>query len=284
MIVFETRKSRRIVTRLERGEELVATLESLAAEKQVKSAWVRGIGTLEWAELTRHDQQLGRPEPPQHFEGGLETLSLEGSVSMDQKAPRARLHATLSRRTDNGVALLGGQLKAARVYDFELVLEVFEDLRLERAEDEETGLGLWMGVARPGVEARRPAPPTALTRGWIEAEEQVDAPVPEAPKGAISWADLAQASAAVPSAGSPPGRPVAAAPAEDEDAYPERGDWIEHRQFGLCRIEKEDADGGVLICLPSGRRKTLKLGVMEVLPPRRDGSRRIFPIRPRTRR
>ncbi|MGF1466136.1 MAG: hypothetical protein ACFCGT_08370, partial [Sandaracinaceae bacterium] len=65
--------------------------------------------------------------------------------------------------------------------------------------------------------------------------------------------------------------------------YPDKGDYIEHRQFGVCRVEREDEAGGVLIRLPSGRRKTIKLEVMEILEPRIDGDKLIYPVRPKRR-
>jgi hypothetical protein len=67
------------------------------------------------------------------------------------------------------------------------------------------------------------------------------------------------------------------------EPQPEKGDFIEHRQFGLCRIDREDEDGGLIIRLPSGVRKVIKLDFMEVGQPRIEGTRRIFPVRPRRR-
>ena len=64
---------------------------------------------------------------------------------------------------------------------------------------------------------------------------------------------------------------------------PAKGDWIDHRQFGLCRVDGDDEDGGLRIRLPSGIRKVIKLDVLEVLSPRLEGERKIFPLRPRRR-
>ena len=70
-------------------------------------------------------------------------------------------------------------------------------------------------------------------------------------------------------------------PATAEELVPARGDWVEHRQFGLCRVDRESEDGGLWIRLPSGVHKSIRLDVMEVLPPKMDGDKRIFPVRPR---
>jgi hypothetical protein len=81
-------------------------------------------------------------------------------------------------------------------------------------------------------------------------------------------------------------RPLKSSPIDDEGPFlePKKGDWVEHRQFGLCRVDGEDADGALILRLPNAQRKHIRLDVMEVLPPRHDGDRRIFPLRPRAKR
>src|SRR5690606_26366301 len=150
MMTFESRKSRRVIVRLDRGEELCASLEALAKREGISAAWVRGIGSLEWIELDRHDQARRKAEPPQRFETPADLLSLEGNLAMQDGAPRARLHATLARRTDNGVDVIGGRVREGGVFSCELVIEHFADLVLARAHDTGTGLDLFEGgEARP---------------------------------------------------------------------------------------------------------------------------------------
>jgi hypothetical protein len=69
----------------------------------------------------------------------------------------------------------------------------------------------------------------------------------------------------------------------EAEFVPAKGDWIDHRQFGLCRVDGDDEDGGLRIRLPSGVRKVIKLDVLDVLSPRLEGERKIFPVRPRRR-
>ena len=355
MIVFESKKQRRLVVRLERGEELVASLAKLAKEEKIFSAWVRGTGSLAWVELTRHDQRRRRAEPPQRFDGPCDLLSLEGSLSRGG-AGGPLLHVTLSRRTDNGVDVLGGQLLGAEVFAIELTIECFDDVRLERAMDDATGLALWAGTSREGVPAelraesraepssgipssavlspaaasvasaaaaassrvRRAVEPVSRSltqaRDEDDADDEEDAheeamrrapssappastPAASTPAStAVSWADVAAVSAAPEVAYTPARRERAEAPgakpppipdkrqaysAELDEPVPVRGDFIQHRQFGLCKVDREDKDGGLVIRLPSGVRKTIKLDFMEVGQPFDDGGRRVFPIRPR---
>lgn len=305
MMTFESRKSRRVIVRLDRGEELCASLEALAKREGISAAWVRGIGSLAWVELDRHDQARQKAEPPQRFETPADILSLEGNLAMQDGAPRALLHATLARRTDNGVDVIGGRVRAGGVFSCELVVEHFADLVLARARDGATGLDLFEGgEARPAeprpIETRpiaprereaRPAqarPAPAASVAWTREPDEPEEPAPR-----VSWADVAAVSAAPPVIEEPPrrGRQEASrAPAlrdahhdDPDELQPQRGDFIEHRQFGLCKIDREDEEGGLVIRLPSGVRKTIKLDFMEVGQPRMEGTRRIFPIRPRKR-
>ena len=68
MKVFESKRARRLVVRLDTGEDLVEALLALAEREGVGAAWVRGIGSLAWAELDRHDQGRKKAEPPQRFD------------------------------------------------------------------------------------------------------------------------------------------------------------------------------------------------------------------------
>lgn len=311
MNVFESRRSRRLLVRLDRGEELIERIEALARRESIEAAWVRGFGTLEWVELDRHDQARRAPEPPTRYEMPCEVLTLEGNLCTVAGAPRALVHASLARRTDNGVEVLGGRVQAARVFAAELWIEVFDDLRLSRSVDAQTGLALWV---RPGDSHREPvreppavrssertaprperaAPPVAPpSQRWAAlADEEEDVEEAREPAGPVSWADVAAVSAApsvdpLPERGPKrPGgaaRPAASAQDEAEELLPQKGDWIDHRQFGVCRVDREDDDGGLVIRLPSGVRKVIKLDFMEVGRPRAEPNRRVFPVRPRKR-
>ena len=88
-----------------------------------------------------------------------------------------------------------------------------------------------------------------------------------APAG-VTWAMAAEVSARVQ-------------PATPEEHKPEKGDWIEHAKFGLCKIEGLSGDGVCFIKLPDARRKKIKIDAMQVLAPRFDGERRVFPVRPK---
>ena len=70
-----------------------------------------------------------------------------------------------------------------------------------------------------------------------------------------------------------------------EEPIPERGDFVDHQVFGLCRVEGESDTGGLIIRLDTGARKTIKLDYMKVHAAREDAEgRKIFTVRPKRRK
>ncbi|MEM6960051.1 MAG: hypothetical protein AAF645_30515, partial [Myxococcota bacterium] len=66
------------------------------------------------------------------------------------------------------------------------------------------------------------------------------------------------------------------------EPIPETGDFVDHKQFGICKVVRS-LDDALVIKLASGRTKQIKLTVLEVLPAREDTNRVIYPLRPRKR-
>lgn len=335
MIVMESRHARRFVVRIDRGEDVVASVKKLAQSERVRAAWVRGTGICEWAEVTEWDAARESLRAPRHLAGPLALLSCDGNVSMRLGEPYVELRAALSREGDAGLIVLGGQLVLASSLNVELVIDVFEDVRLDRDEERETGLSVWKGERTQGVVARplertgRPAvvssgpprDPAASARPTPPPQpvlEPEDAPEITPPGTALGWAEVARASSQAEAArsssapverrasldrkpgverkpspeagGSPSFVPTVPIfdkpkerPSDDHEPTPTKGDWVDHRQFGLCRVDGENVDGGLLIRLPSGMRKVVHLETLEALPPRFEGDRRIYPLRPRKR-
>ena len=324
MIVMESRHGRRFVVRVDRGEDVVASIKKLAQSERIRAAWVRGTGLCEWAEVTDWDPAREALRAPRHLAGPLALLACEGNVSMRLGEPYVELRAALSREGDSGLAVLGGQLVLAAALNVEVMIDVFEDVRLDRDEERETGLSVWKGERTQGVVARplerkgalassssssssgaapREVGRTLVTPTAREPEEDVE---PEEPSGSaakgtgLGWADVARASSMAEAArpASPvverksPSAVVSTVPIfdkpkertdVDDEPTPKKGDWVDHRQFGLCRVDGENVDGGLLIRLPSGMRKVVHLETLEALPPRYEGDRRIYPLRPRKR-
>ncbi|MBZ0121839.1 MAG: DNA-binding protein, partial [Sandaracinaceae bacterium] len=108
MIRFESRKLRRVIARLEPGEELVQSVAELARHERVRAGWLRAMGHLAWAELALHDPRRAERGRAQRFDGPFDLVSLDANVSVEGNEVVVRAQGALARRTDNGVEVLGG--------------------------------------------------------------------------------------------------------------------------------------------------------------------------------
>ena len=172
-----------------------------------------------------------------------ELLSMQGNLSERNGEPFWHLHATVSLREGGRDLTYGGHVVDGVVFALEYRIDCFDGLTLRRTRDDATGLDLWADLD--------------------VAQDQGGEP-------GITWAMAAEASALV--------HPVIL-----EENVPERGDWIDHPKFGLCKIEGMSGDGVCILKLPDGRRKKIKIDAMQVLAPRSDGDRRVFAVRPKAR-
>lgn len=314
MITFESRNVRRVVGRLERGDPVKRCIEDIARERDVTTGWVRAFGILETAELRRYDTRQKRFLPPERIEAPSEVVVLQGNVSLgDGGRPEVRLEVTLRRDGPQGTVLIGGELLEGEAFHLELVVECYDDLGLRREPDPDTGLELWHGLSSRDAAGRRPRPPAEAETSPDDDWGGTEAPSSSRPApptgGPVSWGQVADASASPRQTGKHQkvkpgmGRPSVLknarepAPVPDpipqksrpdidellDEPIPERGDWVDHKVFGLCRVEGEDSNGGVIIKLPTGARKHINLEVLEVLPARIEGDRRVYPLRPRRR-
>ncbi|MBT8468043.1 MAG: DUF296 domain-containing protein [Myxococcales bacterium] len=249
----ETRASRQIVGRVLRGSGLLDALRDTVDEHGLRTAWISAIGAFEWVELTEYDQVERRYVEAHRFER-CELLSMQGNLSERDGEPFWHLHATVSLREDGRDFTYGGHVVDGSVFALEFRIDCYDGLELKRVNDDATGLQLWADVE--GARA--------------EQTGVHDVPRAEVGGAGATWAIAAELSAR--------------AEEGPEQSPPERGDWIEHARFGLCQIEGMTGDGVCFIKLPNARRKKIKIDAMQVLAPRYDGARKIFPVRPREKK
>ncbi len=324
MIVFEAHRTRRIVGRLERGESVLDALAELALHQRFTSAWFQATGPLESAELVVYDAATKRHSLPRRV-GPCTAVQITGNLSRLGALPFAHAHALLvpsqGEATEGGAlgtlaapvvgALVGGELRAAVALAVEFVVEVFDDVVLERMPEDATGLPLWRGrstaavasspaqlgwaaaaieaerlesdraeaeraASRPGQARPTPARGSAPRSGWGEerGREAPRARVPQLPPERV--VETAFSTQPIP-------EKKRAAESDADEPIPEPGDWVAHKQFGLCRVEGEDAEGALVIRLPSGVRKAIRLDFLRVLPGHEQDGRRIYPLEPRRR-
>jgi hypothetical protein len=220
-------------------------------EHRLRTAWLSAMGAFEWVELTEYNQAERRYESAHRFEG-CEVLNLQGNLSELDGAPFWHMHATISLRERGRDVTYGGHVVDGSVFALEFRIDCFDELVLQRVHDEATGLRLWTEVRASSFEVGAASPMDPHSEG-------------------VSWAMAAALSARA--------EPVAAL-----EYKPAQGDWIEHAQFGLCKIEGVSGDGVCFIKLPDSRRKKIKMDAMQVSAPRIDDGRRIFSVRTKPKR
>lgn len=126
--------------RLERGEELIATLTDFCTKRGIQSAVFQGIGAVEQVEIGYYD--LGKREYYFKKEAGVfEVASMQGNVALVEGKPFIHAHAVLSR-CDETLECIGAHIKEAYVA---VTLEVFFtalDTPVSRSLDADIGLKL----------------------------------------------------------------------------------------------------------------------------------------------
>jgi predicted DNA-binding protein with PD1-like motif len=126
-----------LVVKLQRGEEVLPSLQEALAEHGIVSGLVvNGIGALENVELGWFDPRAGQ-YVRRHFEGSRELLSLQGSVTLKDDPP-LHLHASLGSPDYHAV---GGHLFEGSVSVLaEIGIQHLEGLHMTRRRNPATGL------------------------------------------------------------------------------------------------------------------------------------------------
>jgi hypothetical protein len=128
------------VLKLERGEELIATLTDFCTRRGMQAGVFQGIGAVERVKIGYYD--LGKKEYFFRDEAGVfEVASMQGNVALADGKPFIHAHAVLSR-CDESLECIGAHIKEAFVA---VTLEIYLtpiDIALSRKTDEAIGLKL----------------------------------------------------------------------------------------------------------------------------------------------
>jgi hypothetical protein len=138
--VWEAGNGRILVGRLERGSDLVAELERICAERDIRAAWVSVIGAVSHAAYAYYEQTDHR-----YLELSSDThheiTGFVGNISIRDDVPFLHAHATFA---DASGSCVGGHLlRGIAVFVAEFTIRELTGLELVRAYDEELGLALW---------------------------------------------------------------------------------------------------------------------------------------------
>lgn len=123
---------------LERGDDVVPTLEAFARERQLAAARVTAIGAFSSATLGYFDRDRREYERIPVDEQ-VEVLSLIGDIALGDQGPMLHAHVVLGRRDGT---TCGGHLLAATVYPTLEVLLIESPRHLRRRFDSTVGIAL----------------------------------------------------------------------------------------------------------------------------------------------
>jgi predicted DNA-binding protein with PD1-like motif len=293
LIFQETTRTRRLVGRIEKGEELIETLTELCKEHDVRAGQIQAVGALTQAEIARFDEASGDYETVFSGDGSFELISLSGNVSRLGDEVVLRLEGLLSAKGPVAPQVFSGQLRSGRAASVEFVLEIFEDLAIERRLDSDSGRLEIRSIRRTEEARTEEAQPTPQTRPAQSKASQSTANQPAAtsdePTKKAS-AEPAQHDRDKPIAGKGMSWGDAAgesggeeAKAEDlyagvnmEEPLMEAGDMLEHPKLGNCRVMKVEDGEFAHVRLPGGRIRKLSLEIVEVDFDRAEDGRKVF--------
>jgi predicted DNA-binding protein with PD1-like motif len=137
---FPFRSERVVLARLDRGDDLLASLTDLCRAEGVQAGVIHAIGAVERAVVGYYDQRAGRydelPVPR-----AMEIANLQANVSMKDGEPFVHAHVTLAGA--DGRCVGGHLMPGTVVFACELQLRAFEGEPPVRGPDAATGLPLW---------------------------------------------------------------------------------------------------------------------------------------------
>lgn len=296
----ESKQSRQLMGSLDRGEDLVEQLDRIADLQQIKAGTLRGLGTLQDVELVRRDHASGEWINYVNAHGPFDVVQLTAHIASLGAEPAIRIEAMLSAQGPAGPQLVFGQIRKAKVVEFEFAVDAFDDLVAERRLD--SGI-LILAEVRQLDSAPKPLrerkPVERIAEPKLGKAEPVQGPLPitsqaktpeadEPPAPEFSWDDAAKAAQEVkpvrekPTVHRPPRVGASSADHdEDEDDHGlmEPGDILDHPKLGRCRIIKVEGDEFAHIRLARGPIRKLALEVCDIRFVGEEDGRNVFQVR-----
>lgn len=130
--------------RIDRGDEVIASILEVCRKESVPSAIFSGIGGCSCAELQVFIPEKGAFET-ETIEGMLELVSLNGNIMLgENNQPYFHAHALFAFKEDGRHSIAAGHLKSTTVrYTAEIELRPTIGGIIARKFDPETGTGFW---------------------------------------------------------------------------------------------------------------------------------------------
>jgi hypothetical protein len=124
--------------RLQRGEEIIASLTSLAEKEKLQSGFLFGLGAVANPKLGYYDLKT-KEYQSETFEGEFEIVNLTGNISQFEGKPLIHAHMTIS---DEDCRAFGGHLFSAQIHATGEITILDFSLAVSRKLDAEIGLKL----------------------------------------------------------------------------------------------------------------------------------------------
>lgn len=125
--------------RLEKGEEVVSTIQSFCKKEQIDNAYFTGLGSIETPTLA-HYLVTTKKYTEKEVKGVFELLSITGNIALFNNEPLVHAHVVLS---DEDMNAKGGHLvKAIVSATVEVHLRVLDSV-YQKKQDDEIGLKLF---------------------------------------------------------------------------------------------------------------------------------------------
>jgi len=230
---------------LDRGTEVVASLQALCTEKGVGTAYISGYGYLEKPVTQAFSRNEKAYIAPKEHEGLFVVPSVQGSISLGEKGkPEIILffHGAASGRGRSKTVT--GRLMSADVVQFEFCIQTVENVVLHRLKDKSSGLGLWLQMLPAGIAATPPP--------MVEDEEVEDLEEEE---------DF-----------------------NEDELQIEDGDWLSHPRLGMCHVMSFDGEDRIKVRLQSGRIAELMMSMFRLTLEGVKDEGKVFKVEVRKRR
>jgi uncharacterized protein len=136
---------RQLFVRIDRGEEVVASLAAACDEAKIEAGSVSGIGACDKAVIGFFDGEEKKYHPREIL-GDREITSIVGNVSRMDGSVYLHLHMMMA---DSEGQVVGGHLSEAQISaTCEMIVDIAEsavdeDVKIGRVRDDKLGLNLW---------------------------------------------------------------------------------------------------------------------------------------------
>ncbi len=283
-----TSSARHLLVSLAPAARLPEAILNTLRDEVVLAGWMRASGVLSEVKL-----RVGTGGMPEHVEGILHVIALDGSIGLVAGDVSCGMRAVLVRDGEAGREMFAGEIIDARVEALEMLVMAFDDVTAARRLDL---AGAWVldpvsaDVATASQPVLKPIVQTPAAPR-VTASSVSSAPVSSGFGDFVRASEVAHVAAERPAPAplraTDPQRQAAARPsptfsannqampqritrpAEEEtedDPVPEPGDTVEHFAFGRCEVVKTEGDRLHVRLVKDQRIKEIALEMLKVTP------------------